>query len=92
MSWDEARAYVRWLSGRTGKNYRLPSEAEWEYAARAGTTTMRYWGHDQQNTEGCVYANAADLTGKDRFPDWTTAHEGGDFLFILKFVDSLLIL
>ncbi|WP_420633918.1 formylglycine-generating enzyme family protein [Candidatus Palauibacter sp.] len=44
MSWDDARAYVRWLSRRTGRRYRLLSEAECEYVARAGTETARYWG------------------------------------------------
>ena len=60
VNWDDAQAYVRWLSGKTGKSYRLLSEAEWEYVARGGTTTARYWG--ESKAEQCRYANGADAS------------------------------
>ncbi len=56
VSWDDAQAYVKWLSKKTGKTYRLLSEAEFEYAARAGTTTPFWWGSsitpEQANYDG----------------------------------------
>ena len=57
VSWDDAQEYVRWLSRETGKSYRLLSEAEWEYVARAGSATKYPWGDDvgtnKANCDGC---------------------------------------
>ena len=60
VNWEDASAYVRWLSEETGEEYRLPSEAEWEYAARGGTTTDYYWGDEVD--KHCAYANGPDRT------------------------------
>lgn len=67
VNWNDAQAYIRWLSAKTGKTYRLPTEAEWEYAARAGTITPWFWGGDE--TQECDFANGADLSMKDGMPD-----------------------
>ena len=75
VSWEDAQDYLYWLSQKTGKSYRLLSEAEWEYAVRAGTTTDFYWGdYDYSGDERarntiCAYANvgesAFDCDGKE---------------------------
>ena len=67
VGWSDAHEYTAWLSKKTGKAYRLPSEAEWEYAARAGTTTPFYWG----GAVGSGNANCADCGpggGKQTMP------------------------
>ena len=61
VSWDDATEYAAWLSAQTGKRYRLPSEAEWEYAARAGSTTKYSWGNDiGHNRANCVNEACGD--------------------------------
>jgi formylglycine-generating enzyme required for sulfatase activity/class 3 adenylate cyclase len=60
VSWDDAIAYTSWLSKKTGRHYRLPSEAEWEYAARAGDTGGRYFG----DAPICEFANVRDQSKK----------------------------
>lgn len=66
VSWDDAKAFIRALSTYTGKTFRLPSEAEWEYGCRAGTLTRFYWGDDPDYAEGDDYCwwgyNAEDVS------------------------------
>jgi formylglycine-generating enzyme required for sulfatase activity len=74
VSWNDAKAYVDWLSQRTGKTYRLPSEAEFEYALRGGTTSRYWWG------DGTPSSKVENLTGSgDRSPSgrrWSNAFQG----------------
>ena len=71
VSWEDARSYVEWLSGKTGEEYRLLSESEWEYVARAGTRTWRYWGNSE--TGQCRYANGLDRAAERRYSTRTVA-------------------
>jgi formylglycine-generating enzyme required for sulfatase activity len=66
VNWDDVHAYVAWLAAKTGKPYRLLSEAEWEYAAHAGTQGPRYWSGPPAMQ--CRHTNAADLTGQAAEP------------------------
>jgi formylglycine-generating enzyme required for sulfatase activity len=82
VSWQDAQAYVAWLSARTGRKYRLLSEAEYEYVNRAGGTSLYAWGDEM--TAGCGgLANGADLDTKavSRFSDWIVndCHDGHPF-------------
>ena len=69
VGWEDAATYIRWLRERTDERYRLASEAEWEYAARAGTVSRRYW--DGGSTGQCDNANGGDSTLQQRFRGWS---------------------
>lgn len=62
VSWEDTQEYVRWLSDRTGETYRLPSESEWEYAARAGTTTRFAFGERMTEEQGNIWPHLMKTT------------------------------
>lgn len=70
VSWKDAQAYAAWLSARTGRAYRLSSEAEFEYAARAGAATTFPWGDKAGDV--CARANGFDLAARRNHPDWNS--------------------
>jgi formylglycine-generating enzyme required for sulfatase activity len=67
VSWHDAQWFISWMSLFGRRSYRLPTSIEWEYAARAGTATARYWGDRAE--DGCSYENVADQTLKKGNPD-----------------------
>ena len=67
VSWNDAMEFCKWLSKKESKTYRLLTEAEWEYACRAGTTTRYYSGDDPETL--AKVGNVADAAGRAKFPD-----------------------
>ena len=77
VSWVDAQQYVKWLSEKTGKEYRLPTEAEWEYAARAGTDSRFWWGDEV----GSGNANCKNCGGEwnNKWPAAVDTFDANDF-------------
>jgi formylglycine-generating enzyme required for sulfatase activity len=76
INYEQAVGYAEWLSEKSGKAYRLLTEAEWEYAARAGTDKLRYWGNSTERA--CQFANVADQSARQKHPDWADTFDCDD--------------
>jgi len=76
VSWKDAKAFCDWLSQKEKKTYRLPREAEWEYACRAGTKTAYVHGDDPEGL--ATVGNGADATARSKFRGWSIGIKGMD--------------
>ena len=76
VSWNDSQKYIDWLNRQGNQTYRLATEAEWEYAARGNSDTIRFWGDDPD--QACSYANVADRTKSPRNTSFSNKHECSD--------------
>lgn len=79
ITWNDARAFCEWVSKRERITYRLPTEAEWEFACRAGTESRYFCGDDPESV--VKYGNVADGSTKVKFPQWPTITSYGGYIF-----------
>ena len=80
VSWNDATAFCQWLSQKEGKTYRLPTEAEWEYACRAGSQSRYWFGSDPEDL--ARYGNVSDASAKSAFTWWEHGIKSDDgFIF-----------
>jgi formylglycine-generating enzyme required for sulfatase activity len=89
VSWDEAAAFCRWLSNKTGKTFSLPNEAQWEWACRAGTETALHFG--PRGTDSASFANLADMSllGFTQWPRTAVGFSRGERVRQFYMVDSV---
>jgi len=86
VTWDEAKSFCDWLSRESGRDYTFPTEAQWEYACRAGTDTVRFWGDDDAPMGR--YANVADRTAESAFGESMNVRREGGRDYVVNFVPT----